>query len=242
MFGYYVRKINSKIKKEISHFLRQKIIKVKHEPTTIGQYCSKIKGVFSEIGSICEVLQHASQQCEQNVISIGIIDEDKNGVEKKGNRLDSSFMYTQLMKEILLTITFEQKHIDQFIQYCREAFADNTKQLTYINQLAHKYHEHTTIWWYTCHSFLYPKLNRGLRTMDADLMMKMGFFIGDLHRHIEQVHHEQFSGDTSRTGNRQGRLQEDGSQQGWTNIIQQFSLHRQESFNLSQLCSTCING
>ena len=121
-------------------------------------------------------------------------------------------MYTQLMKEILLTITFEQKHIDQFIQYCREAFADNTKQLTYINQLAHKYHEHTLIWWYTCRSFLYAMLHRGLRTMDADLMMKICFFIGDLRRHIEQLHHEQFS------------------------------LHQQESFNLTQLCSTCING
>lgn len=43
--------------------------------------------------------------------------------------------------------------------------------------------------------FLYPMLNRALRLMDVDIMIKMSFFIGDLHRHIEQLHKEQFSGD-----------------------------------------------
>jgi tetratricopeptide (TPR) repeat protein len=37
-------------------------------------------------------------------------------------------------------------------------------------------------------------LNRALRLMDADIIIKMGFFIGDLHRHIEQLHKKQFSG------------------------------------------------
>jgi tetratricopeptide (TPR) repeat protein len=35
-------------------------------------------------------------------------------------------------------------------------------------------------------------LNRALRTKYADIIMKMGFFISDLHRHIEQLHSEQF--------------------------------------------------
>ena len=34
--------------------------------------------------------------------------------------------------------------------------------------------------------------------MDADLMIRMGFFIGDLHRHIEQLHQEQFVVDSSK--------------------------------------------
>ena len=34
---------------------------------------------------------------------------------KQAARLDSSFMYTQIMKEILLTITYEQEHMEQFI-------------------------------------------------------------------------------------------------------------------------------
>ena len=37
-------------------------------------------------------------------------------------------------------------------------------------------------------------LNRALRLMDVDVIIKMGFFIDDLHRHIEQLHSKQFGG------------------------------------------------
>jgi hypothetical protein len=33
--------------------------------------------------------------------------------------------------------------------------------------------------------------------MDADLIIKLGFFIGDLHRQIEQLHKEQFADPSS---------------------------------------------
>jgi Tfp pilus assembly protein PilF len=35
-------------------------------------------------------------------------------------------------------------------------------------------------------------LNRALRLTDVDIIIKMGFFIGDLHRHIERLYYEQF--------------------------------------------------
>jgi hypothetical protein len=40
-------------------------------------------------------------------------------------------------------------------------------------------------------------LNLGLRLMDVDIIVRMGFFIGDLHRHIEKLHSEQFGGNHS---------------------------------------------
>ena len=40
-------------------------------------------------------------------------------------------------------------------------------------------------------------LNRALRMSDVDIIIKMGFFIGDLHRQIEQLHKEQFVGHTA---------------------------------------------
>ena len=108
--------------------------------------------------------------------------------QKSGDRVDPSFMYTQIMKEILLTIKFEQKHIDEFIEHCREVLTGNKDQLKYVDQLVRQYHRKTSIWWYTYECFLYPMLHRALRLMDADLMIKMDFFIGDLHRHIAQLH------------------------------------------------------
>jgi tetratricopeptide (TPR) repeat protein len=153
---------------------------------------SKIKGVFTEITPICEALKQAAQQCEQNAISISIMGTGGDVSKKNLDQLDPSFMYTQIMKEILLTIEFEPQHIQEFITYCRDVLTDNPGQLQHVDKLERKYPDQTPIWWYTFECFLYPMLNRALRLMDADLIIKLGFFIGDLHRQIEQLHKEQF--------------------------------------------------
>jgi tetratricopeptide (TPR) repeat protein len=153
---------------------------------------SKIKGIFTEIKPICEALKQAAQQCEQNAISISIMGTGGDVSKKNLDQLDPPFMYTQIMKEILLTIEFEQQHIQEFITYCRDVLADNPGQLQHVDKLEREYRDQTPIWWYTFECFLYPMLNRALRLMDADLIIKLGFFIGDLHRQIEQLHKEQF--------------------------------------------------
>ncbi len=70
--------------------------------------------------------------------------------------------------------------------------AGNERELKNVKKLEGKYHDETPIWWYTYECFLYPMLNRALRLLDVDIIIKMGFFIGDLHRHIEKLHKEQF--------------------------------------------------
>ncbi|CAF1275646.1 unnamed protein product [Adineta steineri] len=152
----------------------------------------KIKGVFTDIKSICEALKSAAHQCEQNAIPMSFV-----GSNKKLDQLDPSFMYTQILKEIILTIKFEQNHIQNYIDYCRNAFTDNITDMTNINRLEVEYHKRTPIYWYTCDMFVYPMLNRALRLMDGNIITHMGFFIGDLHRHIEQLHQEQYTGTTA---------------------------------------------
>ncbi|CAF0832427.1 unnamed protein product [Adineta steineri] len=149
----------------------------------------KIKGVFTDITPICEALKEAAHQCEQNAISMSFV-----GTNKKLDQLDPSFMYTQIIKEIILTIKFGQNHIQDYIDYCRDAFRGNKKEIKNIRQLEDEYHNKTPIYWYTCDMFLYPMLNRALRLMDGDIITRMGFFIGDLHRHIKQLHQEQYVG------------------------------------------------
>jgi tetratricopeptide (TPR) repeat protein len=164
--------------------------KQRHEQWT--KNWSKIKGVFTDISLICEALEQAAHQCEQDAIPISFIDTTNDMANKNLNQLDCSFMYTQIMKEILLNIKFDENHIEQFVQHCREAFADNKEQLIKVKELEQTYHQKSPVWWYTCESFLYPMLNRALRLIDADVIIKMGFFIGDLHRQIEQLHNNQF--------------------------------------------------
>jgi tetratricopeptide (TPR) repeat protein len=154
---------------------------------------SKIKGVFTDIAPICEALKQAANECEQNAIPMSFIATGGDTFTKRLNQLDCTFMYTQIMKEIILNITFDDNHIKEFIEYSRQAFAHNTEQLNNVKDLEGKYHQKTPVWWYTCESFLYPMLNRALRLMDADVIIKMGFFIGDLHRQIERLYNDQLN-------------------------------------------------
>ena len=154
---------------------------------------SKIKGVFTEISLILEALRQAAQQCEQNAIPISFVATDNDTFSKNLNQLDPSFMYTQILKEIVLSIEFEQQHINEFIKHCRVVFNDNVGELENVDKLKQNYRNETPIWWYKCECFLYPMLNRALRLMNLDIIIKIGFFISDLHRHIEHLHHEQFN-------------------------------------------------
>ncbi|CAF1283859.1 unnamed protein product [Adineta steineri] len=168
----------------------------------------KIKGVFTDITSICEALNQAAHQCEQNATSISFVASNK-----KLDQLDPSFMYTQILKEILLTINFEDKHFKKFITYCREVYDDDENELKNVNQLKKTYKKNIPIWWYTRDAFLYRMLNQALRLMDVDMIVRMGFFINDLQCDIQRLHSEQFddhqSGTTFTVYRGQGLSKED---------------------------------
>ncbi|CAF1483134.1 unnamed protein product [Adineta steineri] len=163
----------------------------KHQEQWVKDW-PKIKDVFTHITPICGALKSAAHQCERNAIPMSFV-----GTNKKLDQLDPSFMYTQIIKEILLTITFGQNHIQDYFDYCRGAFKGNKKEIENINQLEGQYHNKTPIYWYTCDMFLYPMLNRALRLMDGDIITRMGFFIDGLHRQIEQLHREQYADTTA---------------------------------------------
>jgi hypothetical protein len=164
---------------------------VQHDQWT--QRWSKVKDIFSNIKPICEALKQAAQQCDQNTISMSFVAPSYGATTQNLDQLDQSFMYTQILKEILLTIDFKQQHINDFIDYCREQFVDNNAQLNHVDTFEREYCQHTPIWWYTSPFFLYSILNRSLRTMEVELIVNMGFFLRDLHQQIETLHSEQFA-------------------------------------------------
>jgi hypothetical protein len=101
-------------------------------------------------------------------------------------------MHTQILKEIILTIDFKQDHINDFLTYCREQFVDNPIELKNVDKIEKEYRDHQPIWWYTYQCFLYSMLNRALRVMEVDLIVKMGFLVRDFHNHIVELHAEQY--------------------------------------------------
>jgi hypothetical protein len=79
---------------------------------------SKIKGVFTDISQICEALKEAAQQCEHNAIGMSFMPPGSEASSTSLDQLDCSFMYTQIIREILLTIQFEEQHIQEYIDHC----------------------------------------------------------------------------------------------------------------------------
>jgi Tfp pilus assembly protein PilF len=154
---------------------------------------SKVKGVYTDITLIYNAVKQATQLCDQNMVSISFVKKTDGTSKQNLDQLDQSFMYTQILKEILLTIDFEQKHIDEFLTYCREQFTGNIAELKNVDKLKNEYRRHQPIWWYTYDCFLYSMLNRALRVIEVDVIIKMGFFVRDLHNHIASIHFEQYN-------------------------------------------------
>ena len=137
----------------------------------------KVKGIYTDIKPICKALQIDRENCDRAMVSISF------------NGIDALFMYTQLLKEAILQIEYDDaKSLKELADFCRHQGDIDEDE---INKLEKEYRSHTPIWWYTAPYFLYSMLNRGLRLMDTEIIMKTGFFIRHLQKHMDKVHREQ---------------------------------------------------
>jgi hypothetical protein len=154
---------------------------------------SKIKGVYTEIKPLCEALQLAAKQCNEDSIVVSFVSVDNMDSSDNLNQLESSFIYTQIFKEILLGIKHDNQAVKDLAKYCRGLFENNIAEIDIINEFEQKYRAETSIWWYTRECFTYKMLNRALRNLEGDTIINMGFFMSDLHRQIDELYQKQIS-------------------------------------------------
>jgi hypothetical protein len=150
---------------------------------------TKIKETFNNIESICNFIRANIQRwndTELSISSISSTDISSNDL----NRLDPSFMYSQLIKEILLEIEYSVIAKTELAKYCRHVQSCcGTKNVSsVIDEFERDYDKHSPVWWYTRDCFTYDMLNKGLRDQDTKTLIKMGFFLRDVHRRIEYLH------------------------------------------------------
>ncbi|CAF1418187.1 unnamed protein product [Adineta steineri] len=157
------------------------------------QKWTKIKGVHTNIKDICQALQVAVKQCDQDTIAVSFLAVNEMASTENLNQLEPTFMYTQLFKEILLDMEYSDAAIKDLAVCCREVFSGNTIELQIINEFERDYNPQQAIWWYTRECFTYKMLNQALRLMDADIIINMGFFLRDVHQQIKQLHEQQVS-------------------------------------------------
>lgn len=153
---------------------------------------SKVRGIFSNVNHIHNLLEQAIRSCDLNNTPISFVSVD-NALNTNIDQLDQSFMYTQILKEILFQIEYSEQSVHDFIVFCKHTFADNNSTLSEITKFENQYHLKSPVWWYTSKTFIYMMLNRVLRTQDVNTILKMGFFIYDLHQQIEKLHLTQFA-------------------------------------------------
>ncbi|CAF0903085.1 unnamed protein product [Adineta steineri] len=148
----------------------------------------KIKNVHANIDNLCQGLQLGIKQYHQDSIAMSFITPNEMTSTDNLNQLEPTFMYTQIFKDILLDMQHSQQDISQFIAYCRHHGCVSPIN---IDRFEKEYHDQLAIWWYTFPSNIYSMLNYGLRTLDADAIVTMGFFICHLHQQIQQLHEQQ---------------------------------------------------
>ena len=117
------------------------------------QKWNKIKGVHTEIKVLCEALQLAAKQCNQDSIAVSFVTVGEGSSNVNLNQLEPTFMYTQIFKEILLKMKYDQQLVTNFTTYCRKGRYGTSDD---INQFENGYSEKSAVWWYTASPFVYP--------------------------------------------------------------------------------------
>ncbi|CAF0812096.1 unnamed protein product [Adineta steineri] len=157
------------------------------------QHWTKIKGVHTNIKEICQALQVAVKQCDQDSTAVSFLTVHEMASTDNLNQLDPTFIYTLIFKEILLDIECDRKAINDLATCSREFFGGKPTELQVINEFERGYDPQKAIWWYTRECFTYKMLNQALRILDVDMIINMGFFLRDVHQQIQRLYEQQIS-------------------------------------------------
>jgi hypothetical protein len=104
---------------------------------------TKIKKVFTDIDPLCKMLKEDVRQFNSDLVSFSVISPPTVITEDSLNELDQSFMYSQLLKEILLEMTYDNNSKDELVKFCRIQYEKNPDELDIIKEFAKYYPKKT---------------------------------------------------------------------------------------------------
>ncbi|CAF1184274.1 unnamed protein product [Didymodactylos carnosus] len=136
---------------------------------------------------ICEALRKDVRTCSNDtMIPMSVMPSSPSNTNN--NRQEASFMYSQLLIEILFEVDITDTSKQDMIDECRMQYEQNEAELRYIDEFDKNYQKHQAIWWYTRECFLYRMLNKALRVRDTHILFKFRFFIKDLHDQLTALY------------------------------------------------------
>jgi hypothetical protein len=149
----------------------------------------KIKGVFHDITQIYDQFkQDTTTRTENKNDSIAISFVSSSDITSPNvNRQDPSFMYFQLLKDIILNdrlMESEEVTKADMIDYCRKIHIDNPNAIVTLDDFEQTFIPDLSIYWYTKECFLHNMLNKALWTPQPDVLYKLRYFIRHLYYQI----------------------------------------------------------
>lgn len=76
---------------------------------------------------------------DHNLSSIAFARKTEEIAVKSSTTLNCSFMYTQMLKEILLTLDFNEEHFKEFPAFCRKSLTGNSRELQKVDKIEKEY-------------------------------------------------------------------------------------------------------
>jgi hypothetical protein len=146
----------------------------------------KIKGFYNDRKLICQKIKENLTKSEDQSVGISFI--SSNDINSRDiHRQDSSFMYFQLLKEIILNdhhAESEEETKKDMLTFCRHIYARSPDTLNILNEFEEDFLPELSIYWYTRECFLYKMLNTALWTPEPDILYKLRYFLRHLHQQI----------------------------------------------------------
>jgi hypothetical protein len=100
---------------------------------------------------------------------------------------NAGFLRFQLLIDTILRLHHNEFARDEMLEMCKAKFASNPAELAKIDIFERSYVGKVAIPWYTKDCFLYRLLNESLRTESIDLIVKLRYFIYDLHNELAEL-------------------------------------------------------
>jgi len=151
--------------------------------------------IVENIDSLCKQLQEDIKLCEMDFILINVVSVSAEKILSLSNMTigEGSFLFGQMINEVVNRIKFESDSKDGFIDFCRAHYMNSDEQLSAIDNFAKNYRPNKALWWLAKQCFISRILNRAQRTHEIDLLYKLGFFIKQVNIQLNHLHEKNAS-------------------------------------------------
>ncbi|CAF1429860.1 unnamed protein product [Adineta steineri] len=150
---------------------------------------------FTEFNAMKLHIATSIKELLQQTVAFGMFD-DKQKLARDLNRDAASFLWFQMLLDVLKGIPQENKEKRIMLDMCRRIYHDNSKEMKLIREFDKDYKSTTAVWWYTRECFLYRLVNKALRQEDIRFLQVYRFFIVDLCNQLEQEHRKRVENDS----------------------------------------------